>query len=97
MGLGPCARLPDAPLHHYAVQQHLYAAILRRAYGLRVDELRLLQLHPGLPAHRYLRVPDLLPADLADALLDARATGASTAADVPQRDRPDLFVAAAWP
>ena len=54
------------------VQQALYAAILRRSYGIDVHTLALLQLHPLLPTYDYVPVDDL--ADVATALLDARRT-----------------------
>jgi hypothetical protein len=69
-GTGPCAELPNTPFQHYAVQQALYAAILRRCYNVHVEEAWLLQLHPLLPDYQMVRVPDV--GDVADALLDAR-------------------------
>ena len=51
-------------------QQNLYARILARCYGLTVDRIYLVQLHPDLAKYRWVPVP-MMP-DLAEAMLLAR-------------------------
>jgi hypothetical protein len=59
-GWGPCAALANTPMAHYTVQQNLYASILARNYGMVVDRIYLVQLHPDLPTYRRIPVP-LMP------------------------------------
>ena len=46
-GLGPLGHLPNANYYRYALQQNIYREILRTRYGIGVDEMNLLVLHPS--------------------------------------------------
>jgi ATP-dependent exoDNAse (exonuclease V) beta subunit len=48
-GSGPFSKVPDTKFGHYSVQLSLYRMILHRHYGIKVSEMRLVQLHPDLP------------------------------------------------
>ena len=66
-GSGPCAALANTSLGHYTAQQNLYAKILARNYGVTVDRMYLVQLHPDLAKYRWVPVP-LMP-ELAESML----------------------------
>ena len=102
-GWGPCAAMPNTPRAHYTMQQSLYACILARSYGLRVDRAMLVQLHPDLKTYNAVQVP--LRMAEATAMLDARDQGhprnveqppptKKPKPDVVQRERDDLGEAA---
>lgn len=58
-GKPPFQHLPDTNLFHYAVQQNLYAGLLRHWYGVRPERLLLLQLHPNLDVYVEHELPAL--------------------------------------
>ena len=68
-GLGLCDHLLDNHFNHYALQQNLYAAILRRRYEIHVTSMALVQIHPELTGYQIIQVPMWMK--LADKLLDA--------------------------
>ena len=70
-GRAPCEFLLDNSFCHYAVQQNLYAAILRDCYGLTLGSMWLVQLHSDLPSYRFIPVPAFL--DIAAVLLQRSA------------------------
>jgi hypothetical protein len=72
-GQAPCEFLLDNSFCHYAVQQNLYAAILRDCYGVTLGSMWLVQLHVDLPSYRFIPVPAFL--DVAAVLLQRSAPG----------------------
>eukprot|EP00969_Alexandrium_andersonii_P334834 14798286-Alexandrium_andersonii.AAC.1 len=56
-GAGPCQSLSDNKFNHYAVQQNLYAAILRDCYGIDLSSMWLAQIHPGRSGYCLRQVP----------------------------------------
>ena len=62
-----CEHLLDNAFNHYALQQNLYAAILRRRYGILLQSMALVQIHPELPGYHVVDVPEW--GALADTLL----------------------------
>ena len=66
-GSGVCSELLDNHFNHYALQQNLYAAILRRRYALQLSSMALVQIHPELPGNHVVDVPEW--GALADTLL----------------------------
>lgn len=56
-GLGPLKHLPDANYHRYALQQNVYRQILRARYGVEVDEMMLLVLHPTHGRYQTHAIP----------------------------------------
>ena len=41
------------------MQQNLYCVILEDCYGIRLDSMHLVQIHPDLPEYKVVDVPDL--------------------------------------
>jgi hypothetical protein len=72
-GRVPCDFLVDNSFGHYAVQQNLYAAILRDSYGMKLSSMWLVQLHIDLPSYIFIPVPAFL--DVAAVLLMRSAPG----------------------
>ena len=68
-GLGVCKDLVDNRFSHYAVQQNLYAAILRRRYAMLLSSMALVQIHPDITGYQIIDVPEWT--ELANNLLDA--------------------------
>mmetsp|Transcript_2427 Transcript_2427/g.4064 ORF Transcript_2427/g.4064 Transcript_2427/m.4064 type:complete len:420 (-) Transcript_2427:87-1346(-) len=58
-GCGPFNQISDSNLGHYYVQVNMYAALLRRHYGIHVKRMLLVQLHPNFPSYREFEVPCL--------------------------------------
>ena len=75
-GLCSCQHLLDNHFNHYALQQNLYAAILRRRYAVRLSSMALVQIHPEVMHYKVIEVPEW--AELADTLLDAEGATMST-------------------
>lgn len=58
-GKPPFDKLPDTNFGHYACQQTVYALILEEYYGVHVQKLTLLQLHPNYDSSVEHVVPDI--------------------------------------
>ena len=58
-GFQPFQDLPNTNLHHYAVQQNLYKFFLEEKYDVRLESMRLVQLHETLGAAVEHHLPDL--------------------------------------
>ena len=89
-GRPPCEKLVDNAWSRYALQQNLYAEILKRHCGIVVSTLSLAQVHRDLPGYLIIEIP--LMAELATAVLDAcsghrRPPGAVNCNGVVQRGR----------
>ena len=61
VGKAPFQELWDSAFGHYAVQQNLYAVILKRRYWLELESMWLVRLHPNNApsAYEIIDVPDL--------------------------------------
>ena len=57
-GSPPCDFLVDNKFNHYAVQQNLYAAILKKHYNIILSSMWLVQLHPDRATFAMLPVAD---------------------------------------
>ena len=68
-GLCLCEHLLDNHFNHYALQQNLYSAILRRRYAVCLSSMALVQIHPEVMGYQVIEVPEWM--ELADNLLDA--------------------------
>jgi hypothetical protein len=67
----PClSQIPDSNYWHYALQLNIYRNILRRKYGVTVDELCIVSLHPNQRSYERHRLPILQ--DEMDALFATR-------------------------
>ena len=56
-GRGPCRELVDNKFNHYAAQQNLYALILEDFYGINVETMSLVQIHPARGGYTVVPVP----------------------------------------
>ena len=68
-GHGVCAHLVDNEFSHYALQQNLYCALLKRKYDIVLGSMWLVQIHPDFDTYGVVFVP-AWPM-LADEMLDA--------------------------
>jgi len=55
-GLGPLMHLPDTNYWHYSMQLNVYRMILKQKYGIEVDELALVILHPNNANWRVIKI-----------------------------------------
>lgn len=60
-GSPPFENVEDTKFGHYTIQLNVYAFLLDKYYGVKVSEMRLVQIHPSLPSPGYaeLKVPFL--------------------------------------
>lgn len=56
-GFGPVCDLPNCNFWKYALQQNIYAYILKKRYGICVSGARLVVLHPDNPSYEIHPVP----------------------------------------
>jgi hypothetical protein len=54
--LDPISHLPDTNYWHYTLQLNLYRHLLETLYGMRIEGLYLIVLHPDFPTYRKLRL-----------------------------------------
>lgn len=55
-GLAPVDHLPDTNYWHYSLQLNTYRYILENYYGLRIEGMYLVVLHPDFPSFRRVEV-----------------------------------------
>lgn len=55
-GLAPLDHLPDCNYWHYTLQLNVYKWMLEKYYGLEVEDLYLVILHPDNPSYRRMRL-----------------------------------------
>jgi hypothetical protein len=55
-GLAPLDHLPDCNYWHYTLQLNVYKWILEKYYGLEIEDLYLIILHPDNPSYRRMRL-----------------------------------------
>lgn len=53
------SHIPDTNFWHYALQLNTYKAILEKNYGKKVNELKLVCLHPNQKTYQLIDVPEL--------------------------------------
>lgn len=46
-GLYPCEHIPDCNYYHYTLQLNIYLYILEKHYGIQVEDMRLVVMHPN--------------------------------------------------
>ena len=54
LGSGPCSSITDCKFNRYSLQLNIYKFILQEYYGLTVDEMYFVQLHPDCNANNYV-------------------------------------------
>ena len=55
-GLAPVDHLPDTNYWHYSLQLNTYRYILENYYGLRIEGMYLVVLHPDFPSFKRVEV-----------------------------------------
>lgn len=58
-GLNGLEHLTDTSYSHYCLQQNLYRYMLQKNYGLKVNRMNLVVLHPELPTYRVVPIPPM--------------------------------------
>ncbi len=58
-GLGPVAHLPDCNYWHYSLQLNIYRWVLEKYYGLEIEDMYLLIMHPNAPSFKRIRLNKL--------------------------------------
>jgi hypothetical protein len=56
-GFAPMDKFHNTNLSHYTLQQNLYAWMLKQNYGIQVEEMYLLQLHPSIEEADEVELP----------------------------------------
>jgi hypothetical protein len=78
-GLGPLSHLDDCNYWHYSLQLNNYRRLLEKFYGLVVDELALVILHPNNKSYQIVKL-NLMDAEV-EAMWAARAASLVAAVD----------------
>lgn len=55
-GKSPLEHLPDTNYWHYSIQLNIYRTVLEELYGVEVDELALVVLHPNNKSFQVIKV-----------------------------------------
>ena len=58
-GRNGLSSVPDISYWHYALQQNLYRYILEKNYGLKVNKMHLVILHPEFSNYRIYEIPKM--------------------------------------
>jgi hypothetical protein len=56
-GIGPLSHLPDTSFNRYALQQNIYRSFLKKHYGIKIDTMYLVVLHPYNGTYYKVKVP----------------------------------------
>ncbi len=71
-GKEPLEHLPDTNYWHYSIQLNIYRTVLEELYGVEVDELALVVLHPNNRSFQVIKVNRM--EDEVEAMFAARKT-----------------------
>ena len=80
-GLAPLDHLPDCNYWHYTMQLNIYKWILEKYYGLEVDGLYLVILHPDNPSYRRMEL-NILDEEVED-MIECRKRAVEAGCKVP--------------
>ena len=58
-GRGLARDVPDCNYLHYALQLNIYKYILEDKYGLEIEDLYLVRMHPDADEYEKIKLPDL--------------------------------------
>jgi len=58
-GIHGLESVPDISFYHYALQQNIYKYILEKNYGIKVNNLHIVVLHPSLGKYIKYKMPDM--------------------------------------
>ena len=70
-GKGLGRDIPDCNFWHYSLQLNTYKCILERRYGLKIQDLYLVRMHPSLGSYEKICLPDMQ--ELVETMLASRA------------------------
>ncbi|MBR1453866.1 MAG: PD-(D/E)XK nuclease family protein, partial [Lachnospiraceae bacterium] len=56
-GINGLEHVPDIGFYHYALQQNLYKYILEKNYGVNVDNMYIVVLHPMFGDYQKFKIP----------------------------------------
>lgn len=56
-GINGLEHLTDTTYIHYCLQQNLYRYILEKNYGIRINKMNLVVLHPDLNSYKVVQIP----------------------------------------
>lgn len=56
-GIGPLSHLPDTSFNRYVLQQNIYRRFLKKHYGIKIDTMYLVVLHPYNGTYYKVKVP----------------------------------------
>jgi hypothetical protein len=56
-GIGPLSHLPDTSFNRYVLQQNIYRSFLEKHYGIKIDKMYLVVLHPNHSTYYKVEVP----------------------------------------
>lgn len=58
-GINGLERVPDTSFYHYALQQNLYKYILEKNYGIEVENMYIVMLHPMFGNYQKFKIPNM--------------------------------------
>ena len=58
-GFNGLQHVPDIKFFHYALQQNLYKYILEKNYGIIVENMYIIVLHPIFGNYQKFKIPDM--------------------------------------
>jgi CRISPR/Cas system-associated exonuclease Cas4 (RecB family) len=57
-GIGPLSHLPDTSFNRYVLQQNIYRNFLEKHYGIKIDKMYLVVLHPKHNTYYKVEAPE---------------------------------------
>lgn len=58
-GINGLEHIPDISFYHYALQQNLYKYILEKNYGIKVENMYIVVLHPMFENYHKFKIPNM--------------------------------------
>ena len=58
-GINGLERVPDTSFYHYALQQNLYKYILEKNYGIEIENMYIVILHPMFGNYQKFKIPNM--------------------------------------
>lgn len=58
-GINGLEHVPDISFYHYALQQNLYKYILEKNYGITVEDMYIVVLHPMFGNYQKFKIPNM--------------------------------------
>ncbi len=74
-GKGLARDVPDCNYWHYALQLNIYKYILEAKYGLEIEDLYLVRMHPDAKEYEKIKLPDL--EELVGSIIERESQGSN--------------------